>query len=255
MNRIHIKLFFLGFFIVFIACKQISGDQKKVAPFKSEIPASYEFEHLIRMPEIVNDGPFPLLILIHGLGSNEQDLYSFAEHLDKRLLISTVRAPNQIGANRFSWYDFDLNGGDFIYSFEQLNYSRAKLLKYIEQIKKAYNIDSDSIYIGGFSQGAIMSLATALNHSDIIAGAMVLSGDLLDEVEAELNSKKINEKLSIYMSHGRRDPVLTFAEAEKDAKYLDKLNINFEEHWFDSKHTISTENFISMNQWLTAQLQ
>ena len=255
MNRIHIKLFFLVFSFSFLACRQTSKDEKKDVPFKAEIPNSFELEHIIRMPITNDNGPFPFLILMHGLGSNEQDLYSFAEHLDNKLLIASVQAPYQIGANRYSWYDFNLNDGDFIYSFDQLKSSRIKLLKYIEQVKKAYNIDHNKIYVGGFSQGAIMSLATALNHSDIISGAIILSGDLLDEVEEELNAISIKKELNIYMSHGRQDPVLPFAEAEKDASYLDKLNINFEEHWFDSKHTISTANFISMNQWLTSQVQ
>ena len=254
MNRIYIKLFVLGFFTIFLACQQKAKDQKKDVPFKAEIPASYEFNHLIRMPSLNKEGPYPLLILMHGLGSNEKDLYSFAEHLDQGLLISAVQAPYQIGPNRFSWYDLDLNGGDFIYSFDQLKSSRVKLLKYISQLQKAYHIDPDKIYLGGFSQGAIMSLATALNHSDLIAGAMVLSGDLLDEVEEELKGKKVDPELNIYMSHGRQDQVLTFAEAQKDANYLDKLNIKFEEHWFDTKHTISTKNFISLNEWMTRQV-
>lgn len=253
MNRIYIKFFFLGFCTIFLACKQTPKDLKKDIDNSVKTAPTSTLEHKIRMPISGGSEPYPLLVLLHGLGSNEDDLYSFAPHMDKKLLVASVRAPYQIGPNKYSWYDLDLNGGDFIYSFSKLKESQGKLLKFIEYLKSEHNIDDDKVFVGGFSQGAIMSLSTALIHSDKIAGAMVLSGDLLDEVEDELENKSLDDNLKVYMSHGRSDNVLPFAEAEKDAKYLSALNIQFEKHWFDSKHSISRENFISLNQWLSAQ--
>ena len=254
MNRIYIKFFFLGFCTFFFACKQTSKDPKKDLTKSEKTQSIITLEHKLRLP-IVNDGkPYPLLLLLHGLGSNEDDLFTFASHLDRKLMIVSVRAPYQIGPKKFSWYDLDLNGGDFIYSFNELKESQYVLLTFLEELKSQYNIEESKIFLGGFSQGAIMSLATALSHSNEFAGAMVLSGDLLDEVEKEISTKEINPELNIYMSHGRLDQVLSFAEAEKDAKFLNALNIEFQNHWFDSKHSISRENFISLNQWLSSQL-
>lgn len=254
MNKIYITLFFLGFSCLFFACKQMSSDQKKDQVETEKKPVSYELVHKLRLPLESQSGKIPLLILMHGLGSNEADLYSLAEHLDKRLLIASVRAPYEIGPNKYSWYDFKLNGGDHIYSYDKLKSSRAQLLRFIDQLKQEYNIDAGKIYLGGFSQGAIMSLATALNHSDVIEGAIVLSGDLLGEVEQELKTKKLDKQLNIYMSHGRLDAVLPFAEAEKDLEYIKALGVDVENYWYDSKHTISGENYGSMVQWLTKEI-
>ena len=52
--------------------------------------------HLVQRPRRPNARP-PLLLLLHGVGSNEHDLFSLAPHLDPRLLILSARAPNVIG--------------------------------------------------------------------------------------------------------------------------------------------------------------
>ena len=53
-------------------------------------------EYLVRQPKISIQKP-PLLILLHGFGSNEQDLFSFADELPDELLIISARAPLSIG--------------------------------------------------------------------------------------------------------------------------------------------------------------
>ena len=55
--------------------------------------------HLVRQPLIEAKAP-PLLLLLHGIGSNEHDLFQLAPMLDERLLIISVRAPNTLNASR-----------------------------------------------------------------------------------------------------------------------------------------------------------
>ena len=254
MNRIYITFFFLGFFTLFLACKQNNAASKKDNSDIVSKTISFEFEHQIRPSNLDSKSKVPLLVLMHGLGSNEMDLFALGKNLDPRYMVVSVRAPHKIGEGKYSWYDLKRGQGKWDYSIEELKESRTKFIKFIKQLTTKYSIDNTKIYIGGFSQGANMSFATALNHSDLIDGAMILSGDLLDEVEAEVLGVKNFNDLNIYMSHGRKDAVLSFAEAEKDAKVLESLDINFEKHWFDSAHTISQENYMSMNAWLVKQL-
>ena len=254
MNRIYITLFVLGFSACFFACQQNATEAKKDVKKPEPKATKYEFTQLIREAQVTDGAPSALLVLMHGLGSNEKDLYQLAKQLDPRYMVVTLRAPHEIGQDRYSWYDLQRNGKDFSYSFDMLKNSRSKVINHIKLLLQEYKIDEDQIYVGGFSQGAIMSLAISLTHSDLIDGAVVLSGDLYDEVESELTNYKIDPELKIYMSHGRNDQVLPFAEAEKDAKFLEKLDINFESNWFNTAHTIGRENYISMNQWLIEQV-
>ena len=57
--------------------------------------------HIVRHPKQKIENP-PLLILLHGYGSNEEDLFSFAEELPKELLIISIRAPYEIGYNSYA---------------------------------------------------------------------------------------------------------------------------------------------------------
>ena len=66
----------------------------------------------IRYPKTPIENP-PLLILLHGYGSNEMDLFSFADELPDELLIISARAPMSLGYHSYSWYtiNFDqING-------------------------------------------------------------------------------------------------------------------------------------------------
>jgi len=60
-------------------------------------------EYKIREPKIPTDNP-PLLILLHGYGSNEDDLFSFAPELPEEFLIISARAPLTLGVDSYAWY-------------------------------------------------------------------------------------------------------------------------------------------------------
>jgi len=53
---------------------------------------NFSLHHLVRQPDIPSDKP-PLLILLHGVGSHEYDLFSLAQYVDKRFLVLSARAP------------------------------------------------------------------------------------------------------------------------------------------------------------------
>ncbi len=254
MNRIHIIFLLLGFLLSLQSCKADKKTYQKDDHISIYNDLDYNLNYSIRPATNEANQPIPVLVLLHGLGSNELDMLNLAQYFDKYLMVVCLQAPFKIGDQKYSWFDFKLNGGNFIYDIDQLNGSIEKVLVYIDKLKTEYNLDSKRVYIGGFSQGAIMSLGISLRHSDKFAGALILSGDLFKEFEKEVKSIEINPSLSIYMSHGRNDRILPFAEAKKDALLLQDLGVNLESFWFDSKHTISQENYMSMINWMTKQL-
>ena len=60
-------------------------------------------EYVARAPKCEINNP-PLLILLHGYGSNKQDLFSFAEELPDELLIISAQAPFEMGYGGYAWY-------------------------------------------------------------------------------------------------------------------------------------------------------
>ena len=71
-------------------------------------------KYIIRKPTKESENP-PLLILLHGYGSNERDLFSFAEELPEELLIVSAQAPYEMGHGGYAWYaiNFDNVNGKF----------------------------------------------------------------------------------------------------------------------------------------------
>lgn len=60
-------------------------------------------QYVVRQPKI-KTGKVPLIILLHGVGGNEQDLVSFANQLPGNFLVVSARAPYTISEDCYSWY-------------------------------------------------------------------------------------------------------------------------------------------------------
>lgn len=245
-----IRVLLLLSFLLIGACKESATKQEtKVA----SLPADFIFHHEVRMPQVASVNP-PLLLLLHGLGSNEKDLFSFAQHLDPKLLVVSVRAPISLGANKFSWFGLSFSPGGWTYNIDDVNQASKDLIIYLEQIKKEYNVDSSKIFIGGFSQGAILSLATALDHSDKISGIICLSGRLYPELKPKLSTIKDFNDLDVYISHGIKDKVLRYQDILSDVEYLQGLGLSPTAKYYEASHTISQDNFWDMAEWLSSKI-
>ena len=76
----------------------------------------------------------PLLILLHGYGSNEADLFCISQKFDKRFLTISIEAPNKLGNESYCWYSIDfLPNGEFKYDYKQTSESRNKLFSFISK--------------------------------------------------------------------------------------------------------------------------
>ena len=67
--------------------------------------------YIVREPKIKQKNP-PLLILLHGYGSNEDDLFSFASELPDELLIVSARAPYDMHFGGYAWYAITLDANN-----------------------------------------------------------------------------------------------------------------------------------------------
>jgi phospholipase/carboxylesterase len=205
--------------------------------------------HLIREPKIKSKNP-PALILLHGVGSNEQDLFSFASKLPDKFMVISARAPIVLGSNSFAWYQVDFSTGKPIYNIAQETKSRNILINFIEQVKATYALDGNEIYLCGFSQGAIMSYSVALTRPDLVKGIAVLSGRLLEEIKPEIKSTAKLQSLKVLISHVKNDNTLPFNYAKQALVYLKTLNINPTFKEYNTGHEINGEMLNDLINWL-----
>ncbi|MEO5583670.1 MAG: esterase [Saprospiraceae bacterium] len=208
-----------------------------------------ELYYLFRKPFIESINP-PLLVLVHGVGSNEQDLFSFADRLPGKYLIVSVRGPYILGANRFAWYEVDLSKGAPIINTEQVEQSRKTILHFLDKLKTNHPYDESSVYFCGFSQGAIMSYTVGLTRPDLIHGIAIMSGRILSEIRPLIKKQDQLKDLNVFISHGTKDQVLNHQYALDAKEYLTSLGIAPNYHEYDAGHTINDAMLNDLIHWL-----
>jgi phospholipase/carboxylesterase len=211
-------------------------------------------EILVRKPKTNITKP-PLLIMLHGYGSNEQDLFSFAEELPDDLLIISARAPLSIGFGSYAWYTIHFENTDGKFSdIPEAVKARETIAFFIDEVIDNFKVDSNNIFLLGFSQGTILSYAVALNYPKKIRHVIALSGYINSELNPEKLEKEKYKNLDIYMSHGTVDQVLPIDWARKSTILLDDLEIPFEFHEYNIGHGVSPQNFYSLKNWIEKRI-
>lgn len=207
-------------------------------------------EYLIREPKIKLDKN-PLLLLLHGYGSNEEDLFSFATELPDEYYVISARAPHTMQYSSYAWYaiNFDENQNKFSDN-EQAKVSRDLITTFIDELINTYPIDTENIILTGFSQGAILSYAVALSHPEKIQKVVALSGYISEPIFEESYKKNDFSNLKIFASHGTVDQVIPVDWARKTKPFLDDLNIKSTYKEYPIGHGVSPQNFYDFKNWL-----
>ena len=207
-------------------------------------------DYLIREPKIKSDKN-PLILLLHGYGSNEEDLFSFASELPGEYYVISARAPYVLQYGSYAWYaiNFDANENKFSDN-EQAKSSRDLIAHFIDELITNYPVDPNNITLLGFSQGAVLSYAIALSHPEKIKNIVALSGYVSEPALEENYLKNDLSKLSVFASHGTVDQVIPVEWARKTKPFLDKLGIKSIYKEYPIGHGISPQVFQDFKNWL-----
>lgn len=198
----------------------------------------------------------PVIILLHGYGSNEADLFEIANGLDDRFLVFSIRAPfagKEIG---YSWYELEfLPNKEISCNYKQLKESKAKVLSFISNACQTFKADSTNVYLMGFSQGAVIGYDIGLTNPKKIAGVLALSGRLLEDTKnAKLDNKAITN-LKFFIAHGFSDNVINIKEAEKANEFLKSKAIKDVVYRnYEMPHTLSGGELNDIKKWLVKQI-
>ena len=207
-------------------------------------------EYQVREPKIELELN-PLLLLLHGYGSNEADLFSFASELPDEYYVISARAPYDLQYGSYAWYsiNFDANQNKFS-DHDQAILSRELVVQFIEELKSKFPIDSSNITLIGFSQGSILSYSIALSYPNIIQRVGALSGYLNLDINIADYQNNDFSGLKIFSSHGTVDQVIPVEWARKTDPILKNLGINSTYKEYPIGHGISPNNFFDLKSWL-----
>lgn len=175
-------------------------------------------------------GDGPAVLLCHGFGAPGDDLVSLHRVIDGGPGVRWffAEAPHAL--------DMGYGGGRMWWSIDmiQLQYAMARglhrelanqhpegmdaaadaLRACIEKLTTDHGVTRSRLVIGGFSQGAMLTTEVALHATEPFAGLVAMSGTLLCRDRWQQAAAAQGDKLRVYQSHGRHDPILPYAGAE-----------------------------------------
>ncbi|WP_338374992.1 alpha/beta fold hydrolase [uncultured Flavobacterium sp.] len=206
--------------------------------------------HLIREPKVKLDKN-PAIILLHGYGSNEEDLFSFATELPDEYYVISARAPYDMMYESYAWYAINFDADENKFSdLDQARSSRDLIVEFIDECVSKYAIDVEKVTLIGFSQGAILSSAVALSYPEKINRVVALSGYLNTEIATEDYLKNNITKVKFFVSHGTVDQVIPVDWARKTKPVLENLGIDVVYNEYPIGHGVSPQNFYDLRDWL-----
>ena len=214
------------------------------------IAKELSLHHLIRPARSGTTSPAGIFLL-HGYGSNEEDLFSFAPDLPEDLFVVSIRAPYSLEPFGYAWYaiNFEAERGKWNDTAQAIE-SRDAVERFIEEAIEAYGIDPMRISLLGFSQGTILSYALALSSPERFKALVALSGYIDASMLSDGYREKDHSKLEIYASHGQLDMVIPPAWAQQSSELLNEMGIEHRFEEFPVGHGVSPANFTSFRKWL-----
>ena len=214
---------------------------------------NFSLHHISRSSILKENAP--LLIMFHGYGSDENDLFSFSSELPKEFFIISVRAPYPMQPFGNAWYsiNFDADKGKWN-DKEQAIQSRDLIASFIDEATTNYPVDKNNVTLLGFSQGTILSYAVALNYPEKVKNIIALSGYVYHDILPKDFNNYNYSNLDFYCSHGNVDQVIPVDWARQTPNFLKSLNIKYTYSEFPVGHGVTPQNFYEFKDWLEKRM-
>lgn len=190
-----------------------------------------------------------VLIWFHGYGANNWGFEPFIKllnlNLDGRLHVIMPNAPVDNGKR--SWYPLPSTlNGSVVEDDEGIMNSKKIIAEALHD-----HIDIDKrLFLGGFSQGAALSLSMGLNNDMESDGIIAISGYVPSASKINI----VDHSKDIYVAHGKNDTTISIETHEKSIRFLEKNNLSYTEYLDDCGHTISKAMIGSLSEWMYSRL-
>lgn len=187
----------------------------------------------------------PLLVMMHGLGSHEGDLFGLNRFMPSGLVVASLRAPLRYDGG-FAWFDADLRGGDA----SLLDASVLGVLRFIGELEMA----PSSIGLMGFSQGGCMALQLMRQAPERFDYVLQLSGFLGSaEHPGDAALAARTPRMPVFWARGDLDEVIPAAAIESTDRWL-AGHSDAEKHRYPMAHTISQDELTNIVEFVSTQL-
>jgi phospholipase/carboxylesterase len=199
------------------------------------------------------DGPEGVLVLLHGRGTDENDLFPLLDLLDPeaRLVGITPRAPLRLPPGGNHWYIVREVGfpdpETFFPAFEALS-------RWVDALPEALGVPDGPLVLGGFSMGAVMSYALSLAAGRLSPAALIALSGFIPTVEGFELGVGSRAGLPVAIGHGTFDPVISveFGRQAKDTLERAGADVIYRES--PMAHSVDPAFLHELAPWLREQL-
>ncbi len=187
-----------------------------------------KLKHIEILPNTINN----IFILLHGYGTDNEDLIGLGMSF-RQLLPNTaflfVNAPWKVDGNDNMGYQwFSLKTMNLFSILKEIKTAHRMLNDFINEQLIRFSLNDSNLFMGGFSQGAIMTLYTGLRRKVAPLALLSFSGMIPDTLGTL--KKEIMCKPNTLLIHGTEDKVVPYNNLERTEKILKEFDIPVESH-------------------------
>lgn len=196
----------------------------------------------------------PLLLLLHGVGSNELSMAALAPAFDPRFVVISARAPITLEPFAFAWLHEVVTGHGPVIDPAEAAAARNAVTGFIDEAIRAYDLDPGRVLVAGFSQGGIVALSAMLDTPERITAVVCMSGRLAAEILPDIAAPSRLRGKPILIIHGSDDATLGVEHGRAASATLEALGLAVEHREFEMGHTTTDESVAVASAWLTDRL-
>ncbi len=225
----------------------------------------HPFEALDVLEKLPESGRAPdcTIVWLHGMGTQAEDFAPFAKEIvdfggpESRFILP--RAPQrpitvQAGATTTAWYDVLTRIGEQPEDLPGLKAMHLKVSQIINQIV-SQGTPAETIFLGGFSQGAAMAIYSGLRQARTLAGVIALSGYLPAPEILENDITPAGKMTPFFVAHGAFDTVINPVVARKSADFIEKHIDTLVWREYNMEHEVIADEMKHIVQFMSAALQ
>lgn len=188
----------------------------------------------------------PLLVMMHGLGSHEGDLFGLNRFMPQGLAVASLRAPLTRG-DGFAWFDSSAQDG----GSAAIDASVRGVLAWLDGL----DFTPQSLGLLGFSQGGCMALQLLRNSPKKFDYILQLSGFVAPSPHpGDAVLAALSPRVPVFWAHGDFDEVIPVNLVQKTGEWL-STHAKVQAHRYPMAHTVSQAELADIVDFVGQQLE